>query len=162
MARIYCGTYAKYAAGSLRGKWIKLDQLEDEVEFWGICYELHKDESDPEFMFQDFEGFPRCMYQEAGIHPQLFDYLKFDDSHEGRAKEAFMEIWNEWDEDKFRDSLIGEFDSREDFVTEHLSESGFFEGARPEFEQYFDFESYGRDMEMNGTISEHNGFYFWR
>ena len=162
MAAIYVSTYARYNSGSLFGKWLELEDFEDEDSFIAACRELHADEPDVELMFQDFEGFPRCMYQEAGIHPQLFDYLKFDDGHEGRAKEAFMEIWNEWDEDKFRDSLIGEFDSREDFVTEHLSESGFFEGARPEFEQYFDFESYGRDMEMNGTISEHNGFYFWR
>lgn len=31
----------------------------DHAEFIEACEELHKDESDPEFMFQDFEDFPK-------------------------------------------------------------------------------------------------------
>ena len=56
--RVYVGTYAKYNNGSIKGAWIDLEGL-DENSFHDACLELHKDESDPELMFQDFEGFPR-------------------------------------------------------------------------------------------------------
>lgn len=59
-ARLYVGTYAKYNADSLGGGWLDLSDYSDRDEFLGACRDLHKDESDPELMFQDFEGFPRA------------------------------------------------------------------------------------------------------
>ncbi|HMP91047.1 MAG TPA: antirestriction protein ArdA, partial [Kiritimatiellia bacterium] len=56
--RVYVGTYAKYNDGSIAGEWIDLEG-HDADSFRDACLELHKDEADPELMFQDFEGFPR-------------------------------------------------------------------------------------------------------
>ncbi len=53
--RVYVGTFGKYAAGSLRGKWLDLEDYNDKDEFTKACKELHKDEADPEFMFNDHE-----------------------------------------------------------------------------------------------------------
>lgn len=47
-AAIYVGTYAKYNAGSLFGKWFDLSDFADKDEFLEACKELHKDEDDPE------------------------------------------------------------------------------------------------------------------
>ena len=52
---IYVGTYQKYNEGSLYGKWIDLLDYSDLEEFYKDIRELHKDEDDPEFMFQDWE-----------------------------------------------------------------------------------------------------------
>ena len=52
-AKVYVGTYAKYNKGSLYGKWLDLSDYEDRDEFYEACRQLHKDESNPEFMFQD-------------------------------------------------------------------------------------------------------------
>ncbi len=52
--KIYVGTYHKYNNGSIAGAWIDLENLSEE-EFYSKCKELHKDETDPEFMYQDFE-----------------------------------------------------------------------------------------------------------
>lgn len=57
-AQIYVGTYAKYNEGSLFGKWMQLSDYSDLDEFIEACKELHKDEEDPEFMFQDWEEIP--------------------------------------------------------------------------------------------------------
>ena len=54
--KIYVGTYAKYNNGSIFGEWLTLGDYSDLEEFYEACRELHKDEEDPEFMFQDFEA----------------------------------------------------------------------------------------------------------
>ena len=79
--RVYVGTYAKYNNGSIAGDWIDLDDYADDKEgFLKACAELHKDEDDPEFMFQDFEGFPREFYGESRLSDELFtDWLPLDE-----------------------------------------------------------------------------------
>ena len=63
--KLYVSTYAKYNAGSLFGKWMDLNDYADHDDFIEACKELHKDETDHEFMFQDFEGFPDIFYCEC-------------------------------------------------------------------------------------------------
>lgn len=48
---LYVGTYHKYNCGSLQGKWLNLNDYSDKKEFIRACYDLHKDEEDPELMF---------------------------------------------------------------------------------------------------------------
>jgi antirestriction protein len=62
MARIYVGTYAKYNAGSIKGAWFDLEDYSDRDAFLKACRELHKNEQDPEFMFQSFQDFPRMKH----------------------------------------------------------------------------------------------------
>lgn len=57
-ARVYVGTYKKYNNGNLGGGWISLADCKDYTDFLARCKSLHKNESDPEFMIQDSEGFP--------------------------------------------------------------------------------------------------------
>lgn len=76
--RLYVGTYAKYNSGSLQGAWMSLEG-HDKESFYAACAELHKDEADPEFMFQDFEGFPREFYGESGCAAELWDWLALDE-----------------------------------------------------------------------------------
>ncbi len=65
-ARIYVGTYAKYNEGSIFGKWLDLSDYSDKDEFYETCRELHKDEEDPELMFQDWEYILRSYRGKAG------------------------------------------------------------------------------------------------
>ena len=53
-ASVYVGTYGKYNNGSLLGAWLDLSDYADKEEFYEACRELHKDEEDAEFMFQDY------------------------------------------------------------------------------------------------------------
>ena len=57
-AKVYVGTYAKYNNGSLFGAWLDLSDYSDKEEFYEACRELHKDEEDAEYMFQDWENVP--------------------------------------------------------------------------------------------------------
>ena len=64
-ARVYVGTYNKYNNGSLFGKWLDLSDYSDKDEFLEVCRELHKDDQDPEFMFQDYENIPEAFISES-------------------------------------------------------------------------------------------------
>ena len=55
---IYVGTWRKYNNGDLTGKWLQLNDYSTRAELLAACKAVHADESDPEFMVQDFEDFP--------------------------------------------------------------------------------------------------------
>lgn len=75
---IYVGTYGKYNIGSLAGAWLNVNDYESEAEFYEACRELHKDEQDPEFMFQDFENMPDNMAGECYNLPNSrFNFFTF-------------------------------------------------------------------------------------
>jgi antirestriction protein len=76
---IYVGTYAKYNDGSLFGEWIELSDFSSASEFFEYCKELHKDEHDPEFMFQDFENMPRDWYAECSIDEKIWEVLQLEE-----------------------------------------------------------------------------------
>ena len=65
-ASVYVGTYGKYNNGSLFGAWLDLSDYADKEEFYEACRELHKDEEDAEFMFQDYENIPENLISESG------------------------------------------------------------------------------------------------
>ena len=73
-AKIYVGTYRKYNDGSIKGKWLDLSDYLDADEFYTACKELHKDESDPEFMFQDWENIPENFICESSLDEDFWEY----------------------------------------------------------------------------------------
>ena len=71
-ASVYVGTYGKYNNGSLFGAWLDLSDYADKEEFYEACRELHKDEEDAEFMFQDYENIPENLISESWISGNFF------------------------------------------------------------------------------------------
>lgn len=126
-ARIYCGTYAKYNSGSLKGAWFTLADYRNREEFLEACRALHADERDPELMFQDYEGFPRSFYSESSAPPpELWEFLELDED-EAEAFEAYADnIGSGATIQGFRDSFIGKWDSGAEYAQEstdgHLPE----------------------------------------
>ena len=72
-AKIYIGTYDKYNAGSIFGKWLDLSDYSDKEEFYEACRKLHKDEEDAEYMFQDWENIPDSLIGESWLSEKFFD-----------------------------------------------------------------------------------------
>ena len=169
-AGVYCGTYKKYNEGSLFGMWIDLEACSDAEEFFEVCRELHKDEADPEFMFQDFQGFPEEMYHEsmsADDVEKIIAFLQLDDD-EREMLEAYCECKGK-DIDDFEDFVdrakecnCGQWDSFQDFADMQADEdiAAHTCGKATEFfERYFDYEAYARDLKMDFCMSE-NGYIF--
>ncbi|HWK58348.1 MAG TPA: antirestriction protein ArdA [Parapedobacter sp.] len=152
-ASVYVGTYAKYNNGSIFGEWLKLSDYADKKEFYTACKELHRDETDPEFMFQDFENIPKGLIDESWISNNIFEVLEALEDMDESRQEAFL-IWcnnghqklSERDIDdlisNFEDDYLGEYEDEEDFAFELVAEMDLPEFAKT----YFDYKAYAHDL----------------
>lgn len=91
-ALVYVGTYSKYNNGSLSGKWLDLSDYSDKEEFYETCQELHGDETDAEYMFQDWENIPSGLIGESWISDHILDVIEAVSYLNGNEQEAFY-IW---------------------------------------------------------------------
>lgn len=151
--RLYVGTYAKYNDGNLFGKWIDLEDFDCKEDFLEACAELHKDEEDPELMFQDFQGFPRNMYSECSVSDELWDnWVLLNDSQ----REIIEAYWDHVDSSgtlkQAEEAYQGEFDTEENFAEELAEDLGYFTDVPDHLRMYFDFKAFARDLFMSDYI----------
>lgn len=143
-ARVYVGTYAKYNNGSIDGAWLDLEEYSDKETFIACCQELHKDEADPELMFQDWEGIPGGMISESHIDEEVFAWLDLDDDEREILAAYRDNIDQTGDIDQAREAYNGRADSKEDFA-EDLYRQCYT--ISKELENYIDWERVARDLE---------------
>ena len=156
MASVYVGTYQKYNNGSIGGAWVDLTKFSNEDEFLDYCKELHKDEEDPELMYQDFEEFPKRYYSESYINSDLWEWLALDDN-EKNILEAYLECFGyDGTVEDAMDAYQGQYDSDIDFTMELLESCGDIPKELPSY-VHIDWEGTARDIMMD--YSSHNGFY---
>lgn len=159
--RIYVGTYAKYNEGNIFGKWMNLEDYQGKEQFLGACGELHADEDDPEFMFQDWEGIPDDLISESYLNPAAWEYMQACEEFGEGEVAAYVELFNEWSREGFQDRYHGKYESWKDMATEFLEETGELDKIPDNLRYYFDYEAYARDIRLNGDMVEHNGYFFW-
>jgi antirestriction protein len=160
---VYVGTYHKYNSGSIAGSWIDLTLVDSKEEFYEICAELHKDEEDPEFMFQDFQGFPHCFYHECSLDDKLWEYLELiKDSNEDKAEAIADFIEGGYDSEDFEDNYEGQFDSEIDFAYHIVDELDMLHDVPENLKYYFDYEKYARDLFIGDYWISDNGHVFRR
>ncbi len=147
---IYVGTYAKYNNGSIAGAWVNIEGM-DKDDFYDRCAELHSDETDPEYMFQDYEGFPEAYYGESGMDDKLWDWLELDED-DREILAAYQEVVGasyDIDIEKAREAYQGQM-SEEDFTAQLVEDTCELN----EFAQrYFDYDKFQRDLFMSDYIS---------
>lgn len=162
--RVYCGTYAKYNNGSIKGAWLDLSDYADASEFWQACKELHKDEADPEYMFQDYEYMPESEYAECGMDfDKLIEYAQLDEDQRELIN-AYINAtgysFKDIDFEEVEDNCIFKEDTSNlstleiQFVEEYVNSTGEI----PEhLKSYIDWQKYGEDllqdyMEADGYV----------
>ena len=153
---IYCGTYHKYNNGSLDGAWLELEAFDSYEEFYEICALLHDDEEDPEFMFQDYQGFPSEWYDESDMEEsfdKIIEYCQMTED-EREAFDAYYECTGDDDRAQFEERYRGQYDSEEDFAEELIAERYDLDRMMGSLSSYFDYEAYARDLFMTD-------FTFW-
>lgn len=167
---VYCGTYSKYNECSLYGMWVDLEQFTDAEDFFEVCRQLHEDESDPEFMFQDYQGFPEEFYHESMCVDdvqKILDYLQLSED-EREMLDAYCKCFGKYLTDfdgllyEARERNCGQWDSFQAFADNMADEEicNHSLGQSTEFfERYFDYEAYARDLECDYYISD-NGYIF--
>lgn len=150
--QIYVGTYAKYNTGDLKGAWLDMEQYGDKDSFYEACRELHKDEHDPEFMFQDFEGIPKGLVGESFVKDELWDWLALDEDDRALLAVYQEHVRDDADIDEARDKYLGKYESKIAWAEEHLEESGSLESIPENLRYYFNYEAWARDAEIGGDV----------
>jgi antirestriction protein len=163
--KIYVGTYSKYNNGSIEGAWIDLENLSKE-EFDLKCKELHKDETDPEFMFQDWEcnHILDAYIDEMGIDSEFWEIKEQleNTSFDLEALEAYKSIFGEINFRDFEDKFfchIDDYNVNRAFGDYMLEEMGELEQVPQHLRYYIDSELYGRDLLIN-DFTEFEGYIF--
>lgn len=166
-AKIYVGTYGKYNAGSIFGKWLDLSDYSDKDEFNEACRELHKDEEDAEYMYQDWENIPESLIGESWLSEKFFELRDAVEDMDDTRQEAFFVWCNHKGHDfekadaadlvsSFEDEYQGEYDDEEDFAYQIVEECY----ELPEFaKSYFDYAKFARDL-FCGDYWMEDGFVF--
>lgn len=132
-------TFKRHNEGVKNWKWVDPFNYEDIEDFNIACKDFFKDEKDPELFFVDWNA------------PQYLEHLI---SEFGLALDFYEES------EKIQGNFYGTFLSLEDFGEAAAEEFGYF-GAIPEsLVCYIDFESFGRDLILNGEFKQYGDDYF--
>lgn len=166
-SKVYVGTYAKYNNNSIKGEWVGLSNFSSIEEFYEFCSELHSDEMNPEFMFQDWENIPSELISENSLSENIFSIIEKISDLDYKTLEAFsawISIGNQDIASDDIDSLFegfekdyqGYYNTEEDFSYQIIDEcydlSDFVKS-------YFDYESFAIDLFM-GDYTYENGHVF--
>ncbi|MCT2408591.1 antirestriction protein ArdA [Chryseobacterium antibioticum] len=166
---LYCGTYAKYNNGSIFGEWLNLSDYLDYNELYEAMRELHNDEEDPEFMFQDYEApkffINQGLISECHISKDIYEIAEKinDSSLEFEIIEAYVDCIGNYCKDteelleRVLDSYSGEFNSDEDFVQDMLEQDGSIPENLPSY-IFIDWERTAHNFMYDYSAS--NGYYF--
>ncbi|MFY1046657.1 antirestriction protein ArdA [Chryseobacterium sp. GP-SGM7] len=127
-ACIYVGSYYKYNNSNIYGKWLNLSDYSDYDELLKAMRELHKDEHDPEYHFQDYEHFELFeklgLIHESFLSPEIYDIAEqIDDSgHDSEVFEACLDNLGKMDFQSLNEYVnnfyCGEYANDIDFVQE--------------------------------------------
>lgn len=163
-ACVYVDTYGKYACGNIDGGTLYISDYNNKEEFIEACKELHKDEKEPESMFQDYEGFPDGLISESYISGKVWELMEetsdFDET-ECEALCAYLDYeCIDIDDveitsliEDFRESYCGKYDSEEEYAKEIAPEI-YSEIETSDMGRYFDYAAFTRDIFIDG-------FTFW-
>lgn len=123
--RIYVGTYAKYNNGNISGAWLDLENYSSRDEFLEAARAIHADESDPELMFQDFEGFPRAWYSESSAPADvLWEWLELGDEERAAFGVYADNIGGDAEIEDFREAYQGSYESGAEFAEQTAIDCG--------------------------------------
>lgn len=167
--QIYVGTYAKYNNGSIFGEWLKLADYSSYEELLEAMQELHKDELEPEFMFQDYECSDlfkkQNLISESYLSKEIYEIAEQIDNsdYEFEVIEAYSDCTGRYYKDiqelldNVSDSYFGEYNSDEEFAQSLLEDCGSLPKDLPSY-IHIDWESTARDIMFDYMAS--NGYYF--
>lgn len=155
--RVYVGTYSKYNSGNLAGAWVDLEGHTKE-SFYEACKELHSNEEDPEFMFQDYEGFPSTYYGESGLDNGLWEWLALDDDDKELLAAYQEAVDSTGTIEQAQSAYYGQASSALEFAEEYIESTGMLNEMPTNLQCYFDYGSFTRDLMYD--FSESNGYYF--
>lgn len=164
--KVWVGNLGKYNEGNLVGKWIELpideDDLEKVLESIGIDNEEYE-----EIFIADYDiPFDSKELGEYTSIERLNEIAERYNDLEEYEKEVFNEISADFKLDEAFDivedgdyMIYSNCDDMTDVAYEYVEETGLLDDVPETVAQYFDYESFGRDMEIEGHFIKSNDGY---
>lgn len=163
--RIYIACLAAYNNGKLHGRWIDANQAASEI--WDELNAMLKASPSPgaeEWAMHDYEGFGGVHLSERPDIDRISILARLIEDH----GEAFTLWYQNQDadyfradelEEKFLEQWQGAHDSEAAFADHLLEETGQLRELPEWARNYFDSESYARDLRLGGdyTFVSHHG-----
>lgn len=155
--KVWVGNLGKYNEGNLVGRWIELpideDDLEKVLESIGIDNEEYE-----EIFIADYDiHFDSKELGEYTSIERLNEIAERYNDLEEYEKEVFNEISTDFKLDEAFDivedgdyMIYSNCDDMGDVAMQYVEETGLLNNVPGDLVDYFDYQSYGRDMEING------------
>ena len=161
---IYVACLAAYNHGYLHGMWISCEQSEDDIrddiEFmlsWSPVRHLEECE---EWAIHDY-NFGKISLSETEDLGELSEMAIAIVEH-GEAYEAYLSEFDyEPSIDDFQDRYCGEYSSLEDYAYQYIEDTGMLDNVPDSIKRYFNYQAFGRDMDLSGDITFIDGHIFY-
>lgn len=169
-ALIYVACLSAYNNGYLHGAWIDASEgyehVRDEITKVLSNSPMRGCECCEEWAIHDLQGFGNYRVEEYSNLEELCaiaDLMK--ECGDRFPDDVVSELINDYGIDGAKESMndyfIGEFDSPTDLAYQYVEDACLLDGVNKTVAQYFDYEAFGRDLEMGGDVFSVNGHYFW-
>lgn len=157
MMKIYLTNLRKYNEGELIGEWVELPVSNEELQ--EVFKRIGINEEYEEYFITDYE----CDFYEVGEYENLDTLnniaaqIEELDEEENKVVKALMsELGYTLDEaiDKVNSGdyrIYYDCDNMTDIAYQLVEECGYLENVPDNVARYFDYESFGRDLGIEGT-----------
>lgn len=164
MLRIYLTNLGKYNEGQLIGEWLNLPCTDDELE--AVKERIGINAQYEEWFISDYETDIQGV--EVGEYDNLDELNEFaeelDDLDESQkqAIQAFLEDVSTFNEalegvQSFNYRIYSNCDNMTDVAMELVEECGMLENIPENVARYFDYEAFGRDLDLEGKYYNIDG-----
>ena len=157
MLKIYVTNLRKYNNGKIIGEWVSLpyEGLEE------VLNEISNNGNDELFISDyetDINGLKIGEYEDILQLNEIAEEIDNLSDDELLALQAYLEQYANDMEQALDEVRQGNYriyyncDNMEDVAYQAVNESGLLDGVPEQVKMYFDYEAYGRDMDINKTF----------
>lgn len=168
--RIYVACLASYNDGIMHGCWIEDLQDKSEEEVFDEINAMLKESKQPgaeEWAIHDHEGFDGMEVSEYHDICELVEcaqavYTSEYDADLIAGVSSHLDCGAAAAISYLEDNYLGLHDNLESYAVSFLEETGGLESLPSYLQGYFDYQAYGRDLELNGdvfTVDAHPGIH---
>lgn len=156
MLKIYVTNLSKYNEGALVGEWVNLlceglEEVLDKISNNG------KDELFISDYETDISGLKVAEYKDILQLNEIAEEIDNFDDEEVIIFQAYLEQYNDIEQalEEVRQgnyTIYYDCDDMSDVAYQVVNESGLLDGVPETIKGYFDYEAYGRDIDIEGTF----------
>lgn len=156
MLKIFISNLKEYNNGKIIGEWVSLP-CEDIEEVLEKISNSGKDELFISDYETDINGLKVAEYEDSLQLNEIAEEIEEMREDELIALQAYLEQYNDIEQalEEVRQgnyTIYYDCDDMSDVAYQVVNESGLLDGVPETIKGYFDYEAYGRDMEINRTF----------